>query len=94
MRLIGLAVVLALSLAAPLAAEAQPAARVFRIGVLGPAPVVPTPSVFKQVEGGGVRGFWVSTERQGAYPISKRSSSVKLPSRTTMTSSENITPAG
>ncbi len=49
MRVIGLAVVLALSLAAPLAAEAQPAARVFRIGVLGPAPVVPSnDEAFKQ----------------------------------------------
>ena len=50
MRLIGLAVVVALSLfVAPLAALAQPALRIFRIGVLGPAPVVPSnDEAFKQ----------------------------------------------
>jgi len=40
MRLIGLAVVLAVGLAlAPLAAEAQTAANVYRVGYIGPTPV-------------------------------------------------------
>ena len=38
MRLIGLAVVLGLALAS-LAAWAQPAERIYRIGVLGPTPI-------------------------------------------------------
>ena len=37
MRLIGLMFVLALSLLAPLVGEAQPAGRVYRVGILGEA---------------------------------------------------------
>jgi ABC-type uncharacterized transport system substrate-binding protein len=50
MRLIGLAVVLAVVLGlVPLVALAQPAPRIYRIGVLGPTPVVPSnDEAFKQ----------------------------------------------
>lgn len=41
-----------------------------------------------------VADFLVSTKCYGAYPISKRSSSVKLPSPTTTTSSENVMAPG
>src|SRR5438445_13257033 len=44
--------------------------------------------------GPSVADFLVSTNYYGAYPISKRSSSVKLPSRTTTTSSENVMAPG
>jgi len=50
MRLIGLAFVLAVSLAlVPLAVEAQQAARIYRIGVLGPTAIAPsTDEAFRQ----------------------------------------------
>ena len=67
MRRIGLAVVLALSLAlAPLAAEAQPAAKVWRIGYLTPAEIPRAPLIEALRELGYVEGQTLRLEVRSA----------------------------
>ena len=85
MRMIGVAVVLAVGLIlAPLAAEAQPAGKVWRIGVLSLARIPPVEDAFRQglrergyVEAG--TSLWSGDSRRGetnASPTSRRSSFV------------------